>query len=244
MKMNIRNFTALVFSAFTLTLCTNKGDQIIEPDFGTYRFTTYTVDTFRFRISLNGEILTDSLMSPQGAFSRIISFFKSRREVRLVIAELAHNNQVILDSVIELSTGINNISIVQFEKGKKPTLPQLPNEPAPAPGNYKVRFQYTPFPGEAGSPPQPFFYDSIRCILRKNGTNIDTFVLEKFQTSLFYEAAGNGGATFSLRLENPLNGSLIDVSTSPTIGSTFTGFNSVSVSGKTALNDWRLVRMY
>lgn len=195
MKTKIVFFVFASFAIFLFTRCTSKGDSITEPKFGTFKFTTYTIDTFRFKVILNGEVLTDSLLSPQSSFSRIVSFFKST--ARLLILDAENQSQVILDSVIQMKIGNTNISIVQFGHNEKPSPPPLFNEPLPAEGNYKVRFQYI----RPSSPAVPFF-DSIRCIIKKNGVEIDRIVLEKYESSPFYEAI-SATDQFTMSLENP-----------------------------------------
>lgn len=222
--------------------CSKKGDRITEPRFGVYNFSTYTVDSFRFRIVLNGKVLTDSLLSRVGFFSTAVSFYESNG--RLQIIDAKNNDQLMLDTAIQMQTGTNSFSLVQLLKGQKPYIPAQPNEPFPAPGHYKVRFQYTSFIGEGSFPPQSFYYDSVRCYVRKNGINIDTIVLDKYGMTPFYEAPGSGVTTFSIQLEDPLTGNPIDAVTSPTIGASYSGFNTVSVSGRAMIDDWRLIRMY
>ncbi len=242
MKRYLHIFFLILTTSLFMVKCSKKGDSITEPRFGIYNFSTYTVDSFRFRVVLNGIVLTDSLLSRVGFFSTAVSFFDTKG--RLQIIDAKNNNQLILDSVIKMQTGTSTFSLVQLVKGQKPYIPAPPYEPVPASGKYKVRFQYTPFIGEGNFPPQPFFYDSVICYVRKNGINIDTVVLDKYETTFFYEAQGNGDATFTIQLEDPLTGNSIDAVTSPTIGASYTGFNTVSVSGRSIIDDWRLIRMY
>ncbi len=233
--------TVLVIIIF-MTQCSKNGAPIIEPKFGIYNFSTYTVDSFRFRVILNGEILTDSLRSRVGFFSRAVSFFNT--DGRLQIIDAKSNEQLILDTLIQMRTGTSTFSLVQLEQGQKPFIPPPPNEAAPAPGTFKVRFQYTPFVGDGSVSPQPFFYDSVKCFIRKNGINMDTVVLSKYEMTSFYEAPTGGGGLFSVRIVNAINGNQIDASTSPSVGGSYTGFNTVSVSGRAVINDWVLVRIY
>lgn len=242
MKGYLKVIMSLLLPVLLMTQCSKKGRVINEPRFGLYNFSTYTVDSFRFRVILNGETLTDSLLSPVGFFSRAISFFNT--DGKLQIIDIKNNNQLVIDTTIELRTGSNTFSLVQLQEGQKPFIPPPPNEPPPAPGKYKVRFQYSSFIGDENIPPQPFFYDSVRCYIRLNGVNIDTVVLGKYELSPFYEGGTGGVATFSIQIRNALNGNLIDASTSPSIGGAYAGFNTVSVSGRTTLNDWILIRMY
>jgi hypothetical protein len=242
MRKYLSVFIPVFIIAVSMVQCKKNGTAIIEPKFGIYNFSTYTIDTFRFRIILNDINITDSLVSPVGNFSKIVSFFNTVG--RLQIIDAKNNNQLVLDTLITMKTGTNNFSLVQFLHGQKPYIPATPSEPVPAIGNYKIRFLYTPFIGDNNFPPQPFFYDSVMCYIRKNGFDIDTVVLKKYEATPFYEAHGNGVDLFTIKLDDPANGNTIDPSTSPTIGSTFTGFNTVSVSGRTITDEWRLIRIY
>jgi hypothetical protein len=222
MKMSIKFLVLASFVIFFFDRCTSKDDSIIEPKFGTFTFTTYTVDTFRFRVILNDEVLTDSLLSPQGSFSKVVSFFSST--ARLLILDADNYGQVILDSVIQMKIGNTSIPIVQFRHSEKPSLPPLSNEPAPAQGNYKMRFQYT----QPITSTVPFF-DSIQCIVRESGNPVDTIILEQNELSPFYEGKTNS-SSFTLKLEKP-DGTTLHTSAINGIGSNFTGLNTAVVYG-------------
>lgn len=120
----------LIFSFlyFFLAHCSDKGEAIVEPRLATYKFTTYTVDTFRFKITLNDEVLTDSLLSPIGSQKLIVKFIDSSRKLKIFNAK---NNQLIIDSTIILKIGQSTISLVQFTSEQRPFIPTSPNEPPP-----------------------------------------------------------------------------------------------------------------
>jgi hypothetical protein len=240
MKKNINISVIAACSILLFVGCTYKSKAIVDPKFGNYNFTTYTIDTFRLKVILNNSVLTDSLPSPWGNFSKSVSFFDSA--AHLLIINTA-NNQIIADSVFKLRTGDNNISIVQFIPHQTPYILPKPDEQAPPAGSYKIRFQYTPFRGDALNSPQPFFYDSVTCIVKKNGVEIDTVVLKHYDVTPYYQGVGNGSTQFSVRIENPVNGNVIDPFTDP-VGSNYIGFNTVSVSGRAAVDDWKLIRVY
>jgi hypothetical protein len=222
MKMSIKFLVLACFAIFLLTRCTSKADSITEPKFGTFTFTTYTVDTFRFRVILNGEVLTDSLLSPQSSFSKIISFFNST--ARLLILDADNHGQVILDSIIQMKIGNTTIPIVQFGHSQKPSLPPVSNEPAPAEGSYKMRFQYI----QPIASTVPFF-DSIQCIVREGGNPVDTIILEQNELSPFYEGKTNI-SSFTLKLEKP-DGTTLHTAAINGIGSNFTGLNTAVFYG-------------
>lgn len=186
MKKNIKNFLLLFCLVAALIQCSSKGDAVIETMYGTYEFKTYTVDTFRFKVILNGETLTDSLLSPQGRFTSIVKFFGPAG--RLLIVDAKNNEQVILDSAITMTIGTTTISIVQLEKGRRPAPPPVPIEPPPAAGNYKARFQYI----RPDNPIVPFF-DTVRVVVFANSSSgyvpIDTIDLGRNAVTPFYENA-------------------------------------------------------
>lgn len=235
--MYTKTFVFILFASVLFLQCGKKTAIIVER-YGTLEFTTYTVDTFRFRVLLDGRVLTDSLLSPLGTFNKVVNFVSTTG--RLQIIDANNNDQLVLDSIIPLKIGRTIISVVQFQSHQKPTTPPpIPNEPLPANGKYKIRFQY--IRPKISSVP---YYDSVRFILRKDGINIDTLTLKKLQTSKFYEVPL--GSDFSMvRFESP-TGTLIGhgPGTSPTnnLGGDFPGgLNTVIIygAGGTAVPNYR-----
>jgi hypothetical protein len=219
---------ALVVTSFIH--CSKKGEPITEARFGTYKFTTFTIDTFRFKVVLNNEVLTDSLLTPQNIFSKSVGFFQPEGSLKIFNA---NTNQLILDSAITMKTGTTTFSLVQFISGDKPVVPQLPAEAPPAAGNYKARFQYV-------APVNPIvpFYDSIKFFVRIQDATapggyrtLDSAVLRKGGITKYYEAPSN--LRFRIRITNPLTNVQI---TSPnqnviSLDNPPTGFNTAIVRG-------------
>lgn len=222
-----------------LTQCSKKGDAIVEAKFGSYNFTTYTIDTIRFRIVMNDVNLTDSLISPVGSIRSNVSFTDSIGKLQVFNAE---NGQLYIDTIIGLRIGFSTISIVQLGVGQDPFIVPIPAETPPATGNYKVRFQYN----MPTSPDVPFF-DSIQCIIRLNGVPdaMDTIIMHPYEFSGFYEATL--GQNFKMVLYNPENGQVIDNGTNNLTSTGFTDFNTASLYG-TALGgvayNFTLQRIY
>lgn len=174
-------FFGIVLVSFCFVQCAKTGEVINEPSFSLLKFTTFTVDTMRFKVMLNDKTITDSLLSPRSTYQATIPFIDSIAKLKIVDAS---NNNSILDSTIKLRIGSRTISLVQFVSGQKPTTAPVPIESPPAAGNHKIRFQYIQ-PVGTGRP----FYDSIKCQIRRedNNTFIDTVVLKRFDITRYYE---------------------------------------------------------
>lgn len=203
--------------------CSKKGVAIDEAKIGSYKFTTYTIDTMRFRVVINDVDMGDSLLSPVGLLNTNVSFFDSVGTLKIFNAE---TNELFIDTSIRMQIGFSTISIVQLTSGQQPFIVPIPNEPPPAEGNYKVRFQYN----EPVNSSVPFF-DSIQCIIKLSGVlePVDTIVLLKNGLSSFYESTL--GVNFKMELRNPENNDVIDNNTNNLSSTGFTDFNTATVFG-------------
>lgn len=220
--------TALaIFITAGFSHCSKKGEVIVEPSLANYTFTTYTVDTFRFKVFINGNLLTDSLLSPASSVSKDVFLTDINGQLKIIDAK---TNQTYIDTTIQLKTGRSNITVLQLIAGQKPALPPTPNEPPPGTGKYKLRIQYL-----QATPTTPFFYDSIKCIIRKGGITIDSVVLARFALSPYYELANSLSNDFTLRVYDPVTGAPIDVSMN-SIGGNYSGFNTARIYGTSATN--------
>ncbi len=216
-----------------LTQCTKKGDPIFDPNVANLRFTTFTVDTFLFKVYVNDVLLTDTLKAPSGLENSRVTFIDSMATLKIVNAA---TNNAFVDTMITLRPGSTTISIVQFITGQNPFLPPTPTEVPPAAGNYKVRFQYI-----QPSDPAATFYDSVQCVLRLSSVPFDTIVLAKYQTSSFYEAPI--GSNFSMRIFDAATGLVIDNATNNLNSSSFTEFNTAILYSSNPTN-FLLQRVY
>ncbi|MEO6670306.1 MAG: hypothetical protein ABIN36_12565 [Ferruginibacter sp.] len=223
MKKNLLLLAATLSIILLFSQCSKKGDAIDEAKFGSYNFTTYTIDTIRFRVVMNGVDLTDSLLSPVGSQRCNVSFVDSIGKLQVFNAD---NNQLFFDTTIVLKIGFSTISIVQLGAGQDPFIVPIPDEPAPAAGNYKVRFQYN----EPASADVPFF-DSIQCIIKLSGVvdPVDTIILHKYEYSRFYESTL--GVNFKMAINNAEDGTPYDGGTNNLSSTGFTDFNTASVYG-------------
>lgn len=215
----------LCFVLLCATAGCNKGEQIIERPIGLFNVSTFTIDTFQFRVVFNGALVVDSLRTPIASATSAVELTDTVGT--LVVTDL-RTNTVVVNETLKVNIGAISLSIVQFSSGEKPALAPIPNEPPPAPGNCKVRFTYF----KPISPSVPFF-DSIQCLLRNNALGsapFDTIVLKQFESSQFYET--RVGARFSMIIYNPSDGSLIHNGSSANLStSQLSGFNTASVFG-------------
>ena len=239
MKKSIGFLLLSISFILSLAQCSKEGNPIMEPKIGSYKFTTYTIDTFRFRVVVDNVSVGDSLLAPVGILNSNISFVDTVGKLKIYNAE---TNELLIDTTISLKIGFTTISIVQLTTGEKPFIVPIPNEVLPAAGNYKVRFQYNR-PANASVP----FFDSIRCIIKLNGVvePVDTIILHPFELSSFYEAAF--GVNFKMALYNPENNDVIDLSTNNLTSTGFADFNTGSLFGTApggAAYNFTLQRIY
>jgi hypothetical protein len=237
MKIFSYIFLSSILFLVVLSGCSKKGEVITELKVGSYNFTTFAIDTLRLKVVVNEQVLGDSLLTPVGSLRSNISFLDTMGTLKIYNAD---NDQLYIDTTIKFKIGFSTISIVQLYSGQTPFIVPIPNEPPPAPGDYKVRFQYIQ-PSNLSVP----FFDSVQCIIRLSGTPIDTIVLNKYQFSAFYEASL--GSSFSMKVYDPSNGQIIDNTTTTLNSSGFTDFNTAALFGTApggAAYNFTLQRIY
>ena len=232
-KANIFILSLVTILTLSIFIGCKKGEPINQANLAAYKFTTYTIDTFQLKIIFNGNVLTDTLRTPVGVANFTIPFIDTIGTLKVVDAI---SGQHYIDTILALKPGSTTISIVQFASGDDLILPSIPNEPAPAPGNYKVRFQYTqPSPGVT-------FVDSIQCVIRLGGVAVDTVVLSQYETTSFYEAAL--GANYSMKIFDAYTGLQIDANTNNLNSNNgFTDFNTAIIYASSPTN-YLLKRIY
>jgi hypothetical protein len=197
MQIKILGLSIFTLISVVFIQCSKSGELINEPSYGIIKFTTFTIDTFRFKVKLNDQLITDSLLSPRGVYTATVPFIDTIGKLKITDAK----NNLILDSTINLKIGSRTISLVQFISGLKPTTPTLSLEAQPVNGFYKIRFQYAQPIGNV----RPF-YDSIKIQIRREDNNnfIDTIVLKKYGISRYYELPKT--ARVKVKLINPNGG--------------------------------------
>jgi hypothetical protein len=217
-------FFSTVFFICSLLGC-KKETAIVQPPLGRYTFSTFTVDTFRFKVFVNDFLATDSLLSPVSSFSSVIEITDPVLRIRMADAK---TNTTYVDTTLEPIIGAANFAIVQFTSGEFPSLPPPPKEPPPAAGNAKVRFQYL----RPTNPIVPFF-DSIKCLIRRNisgAVPIDTVVLNRLGLTPFYEAPA--GVRYSIVILDPKTGQIIHNGSSASFNtSSFSNFVTAGFYG-------------
>ncbi|MCP9751970.1 hypothetical protein [Ferruginibacter sp. HRS2-29] len=202
--------------------CSKKGDPIVEPFSGRYKFTAFTIDSFRFRIVVDGQLVTDSLKSGK-EFTQNFTFVEDTSATLKVYNAIT--GQLYVDSTMGLSIGSHIIPIVQLSAGTQPVVPGVPDETPPLAGNSKIRFQYVRPQPIATLPSATLqFYDSIKCIIRKNvpgaggGVSYDTVVLHQNEVTKFYEA--RIGATYNIEVRDALTDFVYNNGTGVSINTT------------------------
>jgi hypothetical protein len=235
-KANIFILSMVAILSLAVFIGCKKGEPIEQPNRTTYKFTTYTLDTFQFKIVLNGVVLTDTLRSPISVANFSILFSNNDTIGSLQILN-AISGQLYIDTTLTLEPIATTISIVQFDAGGPIQLAPIPNEPAPGTGNYKIRFQFRP--------PNPgfVFLDSIKCVLRLSGAPIDTIVLSQYEYSRFYESTL--GENYNMIIYDASNNNLVDNTTNTpnSVNLGFTDFNTMRVYGISNTN-YLIQRIY
>lgn len=228
---------AIVISiVLSLMCCTKKGDMIVEPYITTYKFTAYTIDSFRFKITLDDKLITDSLRSGSEVTSDFT--FVNNTQARLKVYN-TNNNGLLIDTLLSLKTGAYIISIVQLVSGQNPGIPSVPNEVDPMAGNCKVRFLYVPPQPRAGLAPGFLpFHDSLKCIIKKTVAGVvsyDTVVLSQFESTSFYES--RIGSPFNFEIRKPTDNFLYNIVNSTSYSTTsLPPFNTVIVYASDTLS--------
>ncbi len=202
---------AIILMVFSFVSCSKKGDAVVEPFIAKYKFTAYTIDSFRFKITVNDVVISDSLKTGSDVTKDLI--FTTDKMAKLKVFN-ANTNQLYTDTTIALKLGSYIISIVQLSSGQNPAIPQAPAEAAPLPGNSKIRFQYVkpqPIPALAANGYLPFF-DSIKCVVKKSfngsGLTTDTVILSQYETTEFYE--NKVGTRYNIEIRNPVTNFVYD----------------------------------
>jgi len=222
-KANIFILSLVTILTLTVFYGCKKGEPIEQLNRTTYKFTTYTIDTFQFKIVINGVVLTDTLRSPISVANFAVPFSNNDTIGSLQILN-AISGQLYIDTTLALYPSATTISIVQFDAGGIIELAPIPNEPPPSTGNYKIRYQFRP--PNSGI----VFLDSIKCVIQTS-TNIviDTIVLSQFEFSNFYETQLN--TNYKMKIFDAYNDTLVD-NTTNTLNSVnlgFTDFNTARV---------------
>ncbi|THU39214.1 hypothetical protein FAM09_11915 [Niastella caeni] len=172
---------------FVYCIGCSKGEEAIEPlRFTTVGLNAVTVDSFRFAVTDNGTLLTDSLITPVGNRSMVVKYKETVRRYR--VTDL-YSNSLLLDTLINYKPGsLNAITFFQPTAGSKLVWVGPPaNEPAPEAGKIKLSVVYA-------SPFTTAKYDEIKVVVENSqsgnsGTDYvakDSFLLKRGEFSRFF----------------------------------------------------------
>lgn len=161
----------------------------MEKKFTSLSLNAFTVDPYRFRVSLDNEIVTDSLWTPEGQISKEIFFNDYHQRIRVYNTS---DETLLIDTPYTLSVGkVNAFTIYQTQAGAPPfCLVPSPSEPMPATGNTKLSIICS---GAQLS-------DSVRVIVETQTSGggskpRDTAVVKKDNLSRYFEVAANKNIT-------------------------------------------------
>lgn len=182
-----------------------RESPVAEKKFTSMAFSAFTVDPYRFRVDLTDEMVTDSLITPEGQVSKTVFFNDYNQRIRVYNTS---DQKLLIDTPYTLRVGrVNAFTIYQLEPGTTPFyLAPSPDEPAAAPGKGKLKLICN---GEG-------LDDSIRVVVeiqtRSGMKPRDTAVLKKGDFSryfvvdnsldtkvYFYKYPGNSPTAFASR---------------------------------------------
>jgi len=175
-----------VFFAISLVCCIcivagcAKESPVVEKKYTSIALSAYTVDPYRFRVSLNNEVVTDSLITPEGQVAKEVFFDNFRQRIRVYNTS---DETLLIDTSYTLSIGKTNaFAIYQTQTGTTPFyLAPAPDEPIAAPGNSKLKVVCS---GEE-------LNDSVKVVVEiqtpTNPKPRDTAVLKKGDFSRYFE---------------------------------------------------------
>ena len=170
----------------------SKSEQAIEQ----MRFTqvglnAVTIDSMRLIVTDNGELLTDSLLTPVGNKTLMVQY---REPVRRYQVTDMYSNALVLDTMISYkAVSLNAVTFFQPVTGGKLVWVGPPvNEPAPESGKIKLSIVYA-------SPFTTATYDEIKVVVEnsKSGTSgsdyaaSDSFLIKRGAFSRFFMGGNN-----------------------------------------------------
>jgi hypothetical protein len=189
-----------IFIAFTFicALCAvagcTKKNEVVEKKFASMSLSAFTMDTYRFRVSLTNDVVTDSLMTPEGQVAKEIFFNDYRQRIKVYNTS---DDKLLIDTPYTLSVGkVNVFTIYQTQSGEAPFyLAPSPAEPLPATGNAKLSIICSGvFPSDSikviVTDPQDKPVDSVR-LKKDNFSRYFELVTTKSSKVKVYSIPGN-----------------------------------------------------
>jgi hypothetical protein len=185
--MSGRNFffaIALVYGIGSIVSCSRES-PVVEKKFTNIELSAFTVHPYRFRVSLYNEVVTDSLMTPEGRLTKGIFFTDYSQRIKVYNTS---DETLLIDTPYTLNVGkLNVFTIYQTQADSPPFyLKPSPSEPLPAPGKTKLSLICS---GDER------LTDSIRVIVEIQTASLpkpkDTVVLKKDNFSKYFEVSNS-----------------------------------------------------
>jgi hypothetical protein len=164
----------------------SKESPVIEKKFTEMELNAFTVNAYRFRISLNDEVVTDSLLTPEGRVLKDFFFNDYSQRIRVYNTS---DETLLIDAPYTLNVGKKSVFTIYQTQADTPPfyLAPSPGEPLPASGNAKLSIICS---GESLS-------DSVRVVVENQDTTIDNVRLKKDNFSRFFEVDASKGNKIS-----------------------------------------------
>lgn len=173
---------SLVFGFFIVAGC-SKESPVVEKKYTSVGLSAFTIEPYRFRVTMNDEVLTDSLLTPEGQVGKQILFSDYRQRIRVYNTS---DETLLIDTPYTLTIGKTNaFTIYQTQAGTTPFYLAPPaTEPLPAAGKIKFSLVCT---GQQ-------FPDSVRVVTEvQNNTAYpkDTAVVKDNAFTKYFEVPAN-----------------------------------------------------
>ena len=175
----------------SLAGCSDKDNPVIEKKFTTMELNAYTVDPYRFRVSLYDAVVTDSLVTPEAKLTKTVLFDDYHQRIRVYNTS---DETLLIDTPYTVTIGKTNVfTIYQTATSTPPFyLAPPPGEPVAAPGNTKLSIIYS----GADLP------DSAKVVVElqngSSGTPLDSFMLKKDMFSKYFEIPANRNSSVKM----------------------------------------------
>lgn len=180
---------SLVFGFFIVAGC-SKESPVVEKKFTSVALSAFTVEPYRFRVTMSDEVLTDSLLTPEGQVGKEILFSDYRQRIRVYNTS---DETLLIDTPYTLTIGkINAFTIYQTQAGTTPFYLAPPStEPLPAAGKTKFSLACT---GDQ-------FPDSVRVITEVQNAGVtpkDTAVVKNNSFTKYFEVPNSASIKVTL----------------------------------------------
>lgn len=201
---------------FICNMSCSKNEQAIEQMRSTQvGLNAVTIDSMRLIVTDNGELLTDSLLTPVGNTTLTVQYQEPER--RYQVTDM-YSNTLVLDTMISYkAVSINAVTFFQSATGGKLVWVGPPvNEPAPEAGKIKLSVVYA-------SPFTTATYDEIKVVVEnsKSGTSgtdyaaTDSFLIKRGEFSRYFTGGNTRKPQLKLYSADAKRTALASTGTSP-----------------------------